>query len=460
VGIHLFFLALYASLSGAFDAISICAILILHCIVKIVSDVKTGKRGLHIMTTYYIGVIITTFANLYHIYSINIHGVNEFSMYAYIVPQYIDDAISVWAIGNTFIFIGYDLFANKGFPSILVDITTEKNITKLYNFILIFSFLSLTGSIANFAAITGGIQKVLSLLNIMGILYFARLWAVDGNIKFRNHAIVLCALQTLVALYTSYLRLELLTPTISFFGGYFIGKGSLKYIYSYRAMPVIVILFIFSLFFNSLSGNRSHFITTFTGGDESIASSSGISTAIEEEDRGNVIDRVSNVAQITNVISLVETKGHYNGVASFPLLAAFVPRVLWPDKPQVQLGVWFALEIGVATISASGRANNSVNMTIPGELFLDFGWIGLGIGGILFGGLLALFWNAAKFNESAYNISGALWGGYLLLYSLYGVGADLQIVVSLTSTYLVLLLFKKIVKPYENIVGRASLARQ
>ena len=96
-------------------------------------------------------------------------------------------------------------------------------------------------------------------------------------------------------------------------------------------------------------------------------------------------------------------------------------------------------------------------MTIPGEFYLDFGWIGLVIGCLFFGGLLAMFWNAARFMESPYNLSGTLWGGYLLLYALGGIGADLQIVVSLVSTYIVFLIIKKIAQRNENTRFRAAL---
>jgi hypothetical protein len=123
----------------------------------------------------------------------------------------------------------------------------------------------------------------------------------------------------------------------------------------------------------------------------------------------------------------------------------------------IQLGAWFALEIGVAAELDGGRANNSVNMTIPGEFYLDFGWIGLFIGCFLFGGLVAAFWNAAKFMDSPYNITGTLWGGYLLLYALGGIGADLQIVISLTSTYIVFFIIKKIAQRNENTRLRAAM---
>jgi hypothetical protein len=418
----------------------------------------TGKRGLSIMTTFYLGAILTTLANLLFINKVHTVGLGENAIYKYIVEEHIDTAILVWVVGNTFIFIGYELFSHRSFPSLSVEIKNEKIIKNIYYFILFFTLLNVTGNAINLGFISGGIQKVMALFNVMGILFFARLWASEQRTTYRNYAIILAVMQTVLALYTSFLRLELLTPTIVFYGGYFIGKGTIKEIFSPRIVPPLVILFIFSLFFNTLAGNRAHFIDTFRGGEVAADNSSYVDLSASENERGGLLERSSNIAQLTNVVDLVERNGLYQGAASAPLIAALIPRILWPDKPQVQLGAWFALEIGAASITASGRANNSVNMTVEGELFLDFGWIGLVLGGIFFGGMIAMFWNAGQFNASAYNIVGALWGGYLLYYALFGVGSDLQILVSLISTYLMFLLIKSFAKQYENSIGRSAVA--
>ncbi len=461
MGIHVVFLFLYLTLSGTIDAVALCSLLVLHCVIKLLLDITGGKRGLHIMTTFYIGVILTTIANLLFINKINNFGLSEYSMYRYIVVEHIDQAILIWALGNTFIFIGYELFADKSFPSLSLELKNEKTIRGLFMFILAFTLLNVTGNTVNLGFISGGVQKVLALFTVMGILFFARLWAKENRVQYRNYAIILAVLQTITALYSSFLRLELLTPTIVFYGGYFIGKGSVKYLFTARALPPIIILGIFSLFFNTLAGNRAHFIDTFRAGGEAVSdNTSYVDNSAGERERGGLLERSSNIAQLTNVVNLVERNGIYEGKASAPLIAALIPRILWPDKPQVQLGAWFALEIGAASIAATGRANNSVNMTVHGELFLDFGWLGLVIGGIFFGGLIAMFWNSAKFSDSPYNISGALWGGYLLYYALFGVGSDLQILVSLISTYLMFLLIKNLAKPYENSFGRSAVARQ
>ncbi|WP_411890138.1 oligosaccharide repeat unit polymerase [Yoonia sp. SDW83-1] len=55
----------------------------------------------------------------------------------------------------------------------------------------------------------------------------------------------------------------------------------------------------------------------------------------------------------------------------------WVPRGIWPDKPAIDLGVFFKRDImGVHT-------GGAFNVTGPGEAFINFGWAGIGIGFVL-----------------------------------------------------------------------------
>lgn len=461
MGLHVLFIVLYVALSGSVNAVGMYSLMIAHCVVNLISDISSKeKKGINVLTAFNLGVLLITMANLLFVNSIYVYGLNEESMYRYIILEYIQEGTLIWVIGNASIFLGLEIFKNNSLPSISIEIKNKKIIDNYFKYIIALALLNLTGGIINFSFISGGVQKVIGLFSVMGILFYARLWGKDGVVKYRNYAIFLAVLQTFNALYNSFLRIDLLTPTIIYYGGYFIGKSSIRSILSEKLVPPIVIIVIFSQFFNTLGGNRAHFIDTFTTNDEAASFNSYADLSPDKSERGGLLERSSNIAQITNVVNLVEKNGLYLGQASAPLVAALVPRFLWPDKPQIQLGAWFALEIGAASISStSGRANNSINMTIPGELYLDFGWFGVVVGGILFGGLVGLFWNAAKFNDSAYNILGALWGGYLLLFALFGIGADLQIIVTLLSTYIIFLVIKKLAKSYEGILSRTSVAR-
>jgi len=51
----------------------------------------------------------------------------------------------------------------------------------------------------------------------------------------------------------------------------------------------------------------------------------------------------------------------------------WVPRDIWPDKPAIDLGVYFKREVmGITT-------GGAFNVTGPGEAFINFGWAGLAV---------------------------------------------------------------------------------
>lgn len=433
--------------------------MIIHCALNIVTDISK-RRPLYLMTPFYAGVILAMLANIVILNKIAIQGLSDTFMYNYIDMESVGDATLILCLGNSAIFIGYEVFAKKSFPSIYVEIKSPQALKNIFTFIVVFTLMNVTGYGVNLSVFGGGVQKVFSLLIVVGILFYARLWAKEENKKYRSYALFLCFMQTVIALYGAFLRAELVTPVVALAVGYFIGKGEIKYVFSYRIIPLIVALMVFSVFFQTLGGNRAHFIDAFSSSNTTDNTNSSYTVQEEHTEEGGVLQRSANLAQVSNVVKLVKANGIYEGVASAPLAAAFIPRFLWPDKPIIQLGAWYALEIGVASVQEGGRANNSVNMTIPGELYLDFGWVGLFIGCFLFGGLIAAFWNASKFTESPYNLTGTLWGGYLLLYALGGIGADLQIVISLTSTYIVFFIIKKISQRNENTRLRAAMERQ
>lgn len=425
-----------------------------HCLSYLASSIfsRNKKSKLNLLSAFSIGVIITTLANTIFLYRLEIYGVSFESMYHYVLPKHTLNAAVLWSIGNSFIYIGYEFFSRKSFPSLRVEINSDKVLDTIFWVVFGLFVLNFTGNLVRLNFISGGLQKTLILFNDMSVLFFARLWGKEGKNKYRNYAITLCVFRVTIAVISAYLRIELVQPFIVFFGGYFLGKGSIKYLFSYRVLPMIGIFLFFATIFGTLGANRAHFSEVFKGKEKDVskvevAPSYAISSAAAS-DRNNVLVRGANMAQLSNIFGLVERRGFYNGKVTIPLLYAFIPRFLWPGKPIVELGAWYALEIGVATISVTGRANNSINMSIPGQLYLDFGYLGVILGCFFFGGIVAMFWNAAEFDSSPYNLIGSLWGGYLLFFALFGIGADMQILITFTSTYLSFFLIKKIIGLY------------
>lgn len=86
---------------------------------------------------------------------------------------------------------------------------------------------------------------------------------------------------------------------------------------------------------------------------------------------------------------LVETvprqHDHLEGSSYLELVALPVPRALWPDKPQTVLG-----DVQLAIFGK----NIGASFGFHGELFANFGWAGVLVGSLLFGGLLEATWRS------------------------------------------------------------------
>ena len=433
---NLVFLLLYVACSYFFTGTDLYILLTIHFGLLLIHNIRRKHLIISPLIIYYVGVMIVNIGNISLLNQI-LYG-KHFKTYNYIATKYIDDAALIWCISSVFFIIGYNMYSKSKIPSISFEIKNKNILKYIFYFLLIENFLLIFGK--GIALRGNQIGKIFVLLNTIGILFFARLWGKNNDKTYRQYALILYAIETYLSLLTSYLRFELILPTFYLFVGYFIGKGEIKYLFSYRIIPLILILTIFSSVFTSLQANRANFINVFTQQEKN--KNRTVITS-EENETGGLLDRSANVAQLTNVVKLVKKNGFYDGRASAPILTALIPRFLWPDKPLIELGAWFALEIGVASKTDYGRANNSINMTVAGELYLDFGWIGVIIGSILFGAYISVLWNATEFYSSEFNLSGIIFGGYLIMVSI-GSYADLQIVITLTSTYLIFYLIKLI----------------
>lgn len=444
--LHFVFIILYLFFRDIGSTEYMAYAFVLHCILGIFLYSRKSKQILSPIIIYYITTALATVGNMVVEHNVEL-GENQ--SYAYMVKRYVPDANLIWCIGCAFIFIGYEVFSKYSYAKI--DFRLSKvNAKRFFAITVVMSILY--PFIYQSLSFLGSLNKLIYLAGTVGILFFSRLWAIEKSVLYRSYVIMLYIVQTYVAIRTSYLRFELIVPAIVLFMGFMVGKGKLKSIVSAEMMPFIVVFILFVNMFGTLGKYRADFYDYFVteylddkgqaqtdytdiSSDERMESLD----LLEEEDvQQSLIERISVVAQISNIVQLTEDKGFYDGLASAPLITALVPRILWPEKPMIRMGAWFALEIGVA-INDYGAVNNSINMTIPGEMYLDFGWFGVVLGCIVFGGLISMFWNSVNFYESPYNILGTLIGGYILLFSFYGPAGDMQILVTYMSVYFMFL---------------------
>jgi hypothetical protein len=75
------------------------------------------------------------------------------------------------------------------------------------------------------------------------------------------------------------------------------------------------------------------------------------------------------------------------------LAYAFVPRLVWPDKPYVTRGAWFTTYLGQAANEVD--ATSATGQTAIGELYWNFDVVGVGVGMLGLGILVGVLWRLA-----------------------------------------------------------------
>lgn len=282
----------------------------------------------------------------------------------------------------------------------------------------------------------GTLSALIVLMPDLSIFTLSRLGAARRSRRVITVALVLALGAAIYAALFAYLRAEILLPIFALLIGLVVGNRSLAILRRRVLMPVYLFIALFAVNFATLGRIRST-----TGAGESRAEAlRAASTSASDSASGvdALFVRLSTLNQLSQVGLLADKDGFLHGATLEYLGFAFVPRFLWPAKPKIAKGAWFAYSIGQAIVRPDGTYNNSINMTVPGELFLNFGWPGVLIGSYLFGSLLALFWSTAVFWKEDNNPLGTAFGFYLLWIGV-GLVADLEIIVTLTAMYLLFL---------------------
>ena len=71
-----------------------------------------------------------------------------------------------------------------------------------------------------------------------------------------------------------------------------------------------------------------------------------------------------------------------NGAELLNLIYSFIPRAIWPSKPIASLGRWFSMVV------YGGSSSSAAAITVPGDFYLNFGWLGVPLGMLVYGAFL------------------------------------------------------------------------
>ncbi|HEX5179669.1 MAG TPA: hypothetical protein VFW04_10080 [Gemmatimonadaceae bacterium] len=410
-------------------------------IAVVVRDIAGLRRGaLTPMTFFSLAFAITGVANAVAVHSLIERG-NQSPFDLYTAPDYVYFACELMLVGGTAILVGF-YTAQRWRPwrtvgKLLPKIKARVNDRDLIVGGAAIAVLSILITNALGANRFGAVSGLIARLPDLTIFTLSRLGAVRRSRRVMMVALGLMLVVAVQAALFAYLRAEILLPILALLTGLVVGSRSLAILRRRALIPVYLLIALFGVNFATLGRIRSE----AGGGEARVAAFRAASTANASDstsDASAIVVRLSTINQLSQVGLLAVQGGFLHGATLEYLAFAFVPRFLWAAKPKIAKGAWFANRIGQAILRPDGTYNNSINMTVPGELYLNFGWGGVVVGSYLFGALLALFWSTAMFWADDSNPLGTAFGFYLLLIGI-GLVADLQIIVTLVAMYLLFL---------------------
>lgn len=107
------------------------------------------------------------------------------------------------------------------------------------------------------------------------------------------------------------------------------------------------------------------------------------------ENLEGLASRQFEAASVGFIVQEVNRRGFMEGETLDYLLYGFVPRIIWPNKPSVTRGHWFN-----EYLRQEEDAHTSIGQMATGELYWNFGTVGVCLGmtliGLLFGGIWRL----------------------------------------------------------------------
>jgi len=421
------------------------------------ADVSRARRGgVTPITLYSLVSGAGALANATGLLEANTSNRGEYFFYA--VDDYLTTAMWLSMAGSILPVLGFYAATRtrqgRGLCALLPAIRAEISDARLVRFGL---FCGVGASLMRAVLLRppfGTLTTVVIMMPHMMIFALSRAGAARRVPGATKASLLITVLETGRSLAQDYLRGDIVSASIAFALGTLIGARSFAPLRTRLFAPVYVVAALFTIYFSEFGLVRS----VSGGGLERIdavlaAQEMDQSSAIAQQ---SVWSRLTNFNQLTQVVRIAREDGFLNGLTLEYLGFVFIPRFLWEDKPLVAKGGWFAWRIGQAYQRPDGQFSNSVNMTVPGELYLNFDWAGVIAGCLIFGALIGVLWSRALFWAAPQNVLGGAFG-YFLFWVTLTLGADLQILVSMVATYLVFAAISVAQRLYSPLNPRLSV---
>lgn len=365
-----------------------------------------------------------------------------FQYFKYAILENSTEAMEIYFCGVLTIILGFNLAQNQNITLPRIEFKLQN--TNNYGYFFFVSLGLLMTSLEKY--LPGSLGKIVLLFPYFSIFVLNIIGHKYNISKFKRYAIILTDVLVGFQFANSFLRFNIIQPIIVYIISSFLATQNTKFIFELKSLGILLILVVFFNVFHVLGKLRTMYHLDTYQRFQYVMESLNKDSEDEENDEKvseddknqTVLARSTVINQLTQVVKLQKKEGFYNGETIAYLAYAFIPRFIWPDKPKIQQGAWFAEKIGLA-IKRNNSINNSINMTIYGESYLNFGYFGvIGIG-LLFGWFFLLLWKSTGEILDFSNIIGIALGLYLYSIASFQMGADLQIFITLIAVYLTFL---------------------
>jgi hypothetical protein len=401
----------------------------------IYTDYYKGIKQISFITIYSIFTLVYSYGNYMVVSSI---GTADEMLYDYyLIRENIEEGLFFTYIANVFCVMGF-YYYEKTFKKPIGPFYTM-NIELKHQWV---RYLNTGLIIGNLLLLAGNVPYGLFFPFLISFLFFLTRYAVARDDKW---LLSMCIANTYIlsvnGLLFDYLRMSTIAPSIAFLIAAFMGKQEIASMFKKAMIPVYGLLVSAIIVFSYIGQIRNKasgfekLDNVVTELNRSVLKEGTTVEQDEEVEEESFEARVSNINQTTQVVRVVQEDGYYDGSTMAYLSYAFIPRFIWKDKPIIQQGVWFALRIGKAYVHEGAGANNSINMTSAGELYLNFGILGVIVGMFFIGGLSAYMWQISGFKESVNNLLGGMFGLYLFYLATSTFGIDLQFFVTMIACF-------------------------
>jgi hypothetical protein len=144
------------------------------------------------------------------------------------------------------------------------------------------------------------------------------------------------------------------------------------------------------------------------------------------------VNRQFDAVPVGFMVGQVKESGLLLGETMEYAAYAFIPRLLWPDKPTVTRGAWFSMQLGL--FDSEADATTSIGMTAVGELYWNYGTLGVLIGILAIGCFQGMLWRMAGADPRGKPIHMLLYVAIVI--SMADMPEAVTVFVSLAVTYL------------------------